>query len=128
MRTLLSKFTRIAARLPRAHLLIEEMIRCDLFMESQEKRSCEEKILKETSKTSGLATAHFHETLSSLDNAGTIRVSENLQGNASYKILNSDDFEALVKLESQSDNKNEFPYLDFSIRALNVKPKKLPLV
>ena len=37
------------------------------------------------------------------------------------------DFEALVKLKSQSDSKNELANLDFSTPTLNVKPKKLPL-
>ena len=41
---------------------------------------------------------------------------------------NIDDFEAIVELESQSYNKNEFANLDFSIPTLNAKPKKLPLV
>ena len=65
-------------------------------------------------KTSTLATEHHHKTLFSL--------------NASYSISNIDDFEALVELESQSDNKNELASHDFSTPTLNVKPKKLPLI
>ena len=37
-------------------------------------------------------------------NAGTIQVVKTLQDNASYYISNIDDFEALIELESQSDN------------------------
>ena len=50
-----------------------------------------------------------------------------LQGIDSYYISNIDDFEALVELESQSDNKYELANVDFSTRALNVKPEILPL-
>ena len=67
------------------------------------------------------------ERLISLVNAGTIRVARTLQGIASYYISNVDNFEALVELESQSDNKYELDNLDFSTSTLNVKPKKLPL-
>ena len=41
----------------------------------------------------------------SLVNAGTIRVAKTLQGIASYYMSNIDNLEALVELESQSDNK-----------------------
>ena len=49
------------------------------------------------------------------------------KSNVSYYILNIDDFEPLVQFESQSDNKTGLTNLDFSTRALYVKPKKLPL-
>ena len=38
-----------------------------------------------------------------------------------------DDFEAVVELVNQSDNKNELTDLNFSTLTLNVKPKKLLL-
>ena len=40
---------------------------------------------------------------------------------------NIDNFEALVELVSQSDNKYEIANPDFSTSTLNIKPKKLPL-
>ena len=50
-----------------------------------------------------------------------------LQGIASYCISNIDNFEALVELERQSDNRYKLANHDFSTRTLNVKPKKLSL-
>ena len=69
----------ITARYPRLHLLISY----DGLLKNQE-RSHEENILKEASKTSGLATMHLRETLFSLLNASTIRSAKTLQGNDSH--------------------------------------------
>ena len=46
---------------------------------------------------------------------------------ASYYISNVDNFEVLVELKSQSDNKYELPNVDFSTPTLNLKPKTLLL-
>ena len=58
---------------------------------------------------------------------GTIQVTKMLQGIASHYISNIENFEALAKLESQSDNKYEPANLDSSTCTLNVKLKKLPI-
>ena len=52
------------------------------------------------------------ERLFSLVTVSIIRVAKTLQGIASYYISNIDDFEAPVKVESQSDNKYELADLD----------------
>ena len=44
-----------AVRYPSVHLLTAEIVACEEFLESEEKRLYEESILKEASKTSGLA-------------------------------------------------------------------------
>ena len=49
----------------------------------------------------------------SLANTATTRVAKTLQGIASYYNSDIDDFEALVEVESQSDNKYELANLDF---------------
>ena len=72
MLQLLGMITPGGASYPQAHLLIVEMVRCDVFLESEEKRWYEESILKEASMASGLVTGHFCEALFSLVNAGTI--------------------------------------------------------
>ena len=66
------------------------------------------------------------ERLFSLVNAGTIQVAKALQDIDSYYISNIDNLEALAEVDSQSDSRYELANLDFSTRALNIKPKKLP--
>ena len=61
----------IAAQYPTVHLLTVEIVTCEEFLESEEKQSYEESILKEASNTSGLAIEHLHKKLFSLVNAGT---------------------------------------------------------
>ena len=55
-------------------------------------------------------------------------MTETLQVLASYYNSNIDNFQALVELESQSDNKYELTNLDFSTSKLNVKPESNHLV
>ena len=67
------------------------------------KRPHEDNILKQASKTSGLAVEHLRKTLSSLVDKGNICISKSLQGNDSYYVLNIEDPEAIVEHEDQSD-------------------------
>ena len=67
------------------------------------KRPQEDIILKQASKTSGLAIEHLHKTLSSLVDKGNICISKSLQGSHSCYVLNIEDPEAIVEHEDQSD-------------------------
>ena len=67
------------------------------------KRPHEDNILKEASKTSGLAIEHLRKTLSSLVDIGNICISKTLQGNDSYYVSTIEDSEAVVEHEDQSD-------------------------
>ena len=74
-----------AAQYPRVYLLIVEIVTCDVFLESQDKRSYEENIVKDVSNTSDLATEHHCETLFSLVKASTNRLAKTLQSNCSNR-------------------------------------------
>ena len=49
---------------------------------------------------------------------------KSLQGNGSYYILNIDEYETLVELESQFENINELTNLDFSTLRTKLQPEK----
>ena len=85
------------------------------------KRPYEENILKEASKTSGLAIEHLRETQLSLIDAKT------LQGKDSYFIFNIDDTEDMTELESQSDTSDdmsELANIDFPTPRAEIHPEK----
>ena len=69
----------IVARYPRVHLLITEIVACDVSLQCKKKK----KRTKRTSKVSGHATEHLREIVS-LVNTGTIRAAKILQDNGSY--------------------------------------------
>ena len=91
------------------------------------KRPNEDTILKEASKTSGLAIDHFRETLLSLVHVGNIRVDTTLKD--SYFISNIDNFETLTELESQHDifdDMSELVNMDFPTPRAECHPEKKP--
>ena len=63
----------------------------------RKKRPHEDNILKQASKTSGLAIEHLRKTLSSFVDKGIICISKSLQGNDSYYDLDIENPEAIVE-------------------------------